>query len=234
MASVTCPGCLERDQRIAALERRVADLEAQLREALARLGINATNSSAPALGQPARQRPSPSPRSPPARSPGGQPGHPAHLQRRLPPERLTRTVPFVPTPLRALPRAAAHAARRPGRPRADLAPDRRTAGAGCRGHRVPGPLPHLPRAAARSTTPPIPSDLKAHSVGPRLAATLAYLTGSHHVSQRGLEEIAEDVFEVPLSLGTVAHLQAQMSAALAPAHAEAVAAVRAAAGQERR
>jgi hypothetical protein len=33
---------------------------------------------------------------------------------------------------------------------------------------------------------------------------------------------------VPLSVGTVAHLQAQMSAALAPAHAEALAAVRAA------
>jgi transposase len=75
---------------------------------------------------------------------------------------------------------------------------------------------------------PIPAGLKAHSVGPRLAALLAYLTGSHHVSQRGLEEIAADILEVPLSVGTVAHLQAQMSAALAPAHAEALAAVRAA------
>ena len=28
MATVTCPGCLERDQRIAALEGRVAELEA--------------------------------------------------------------------------------------------------------------------------------------------------------------------------------------------------------------
>jgi transposase len=69
---------------------------------------------------------------------------------------------------------------------------------------------------------PIPADLKASSIGPRLAATLAYLAGSHHVSQRGLEEVAHDVFEVPLSVGTVANLQAQMSAALAPAHAEAL------------
>src|SRR6516165_1302349 len=67
-----------------------------------------------------------------------------------------------------------------------------------------------------------------HSIGPRLAAILAYLTGSHHVSQRGLEEIAADVFEVPLSVGTVAHLQAQMSTALASAHAAALEAVRAA------
>jgi hypothetical protein len=42
------------------------------------------------------------------------------------------------------------------------------------------------------------------------------------------EEICEDFFEVPLSLGTVANLQAHMSEALAPAHAEALSAVRAA------
>ena len=76
------------------------------------------------------------------------------------------------------------------------------------------------------THAPIPQDLKAHSVGPRLAATLGYLAGSHHVSKRGLEEIAQDVFDVPLSLGTVAHLEAQLSDALAPAHAEALRVVR--------
>jgi hypothetical protein len=74
----------------------------------------------------------------------------------------------------------------------------------------------------------IPAEVKAHSVGPRLAATLSSLTGRRHLSQRGLEGLAEDVFDVPLSLGTVGHLGQQMSAALAPAHAEAVQAVRAA------
>jgi hypothetical protein len=38
MATVTCPGCQERDQRIAALERRVAELEATIRDLTARLG----------------------------------------------------------------------------------------------------------------------------------------------------------------------------------------------------
>jgi hypothetical protein len=49
MAVVTCPGCRERDERICALEQRVGELEAQLREALARLGTNATNSSVPSV-----------------------------------------------------------------------------------------------------------------------------------------------------------------------------------------
>jgi len=75
---------------------------------------------------------------------------------------------------------------------------------------------------------PIPANLKAHSVGPGLAATLAYLAGCHHVSKRGLEEIAEAVFEVPLALGTISHLEGQMSAALAAPHAAALDAVRAA------
>ena len=81
---------------------------------------------------------------------------------------------------------------------------------------------------------PIPQGLKAHSVGPRLAATLAYLAGSHRASNRGLEEITEDVFDVPIALGTVANLRTEVSDALAPAHAEAVQARPGRRGQERR
>jgi transposase len=73
---------------------------------------------------------------------------------------------------------------------------------------------------------PIPHAIKAHSVGPQLAATLGYLAGSHRLSSRGLEEITEDVFAVPVALGTVANLRAELSEALAPAQAEALAAVR--------
>ncbi len=58
---------------------------------------------------------------------------------------------------------------------------------------------------------------------------MAYFAGCHHISKRGLEEVAEEVFEVPWALGTVSHLEAQMSAALAAPHAEALAAVRQAA-----
>ena len=225
MAVGTCPGCRERDERIRALERRVGDLEAQLREALARLGTNATNSSVPPSANPP-QAPKPVVKKPTGKKPGAQPGHPAHLKRRLPPERLDRVIPLIPSHCQRcqqpLPRGPG-----PGDPEPTW-------------HQVA----ELPEMAAHVTEyqghfrtcpccgtlnhAPIPGGLKAHSVGPRLAAALAYLTGSHHVSQRGLEEIAEDVFDVPLSVGTVANLQAQMSTALAPAHAEALEAVRAA------
>jgi transposase len=54
------------------------------------------------------------------------------------------------------------------------------------------------------------------------------LVGCHRVSRRGVEEIAQAVFDVPLSLGSVCHLEEQMSQALAAAHTEASDAVRAA------
>src|SRR5947209_7735349 len=223
MATVTCPGCQERDERIAALERRVVELQTTVQELTAPPGTNAPNSGTPPSANPPGA-PKPVTKQPTGKKTGGQPGHPARLKRRLPPERLHQVIPFVPS---HCDRCHEPLPPRPG-------PD------------DPEPSWHqvaeLPKVAAQVTEyqghyrsrpccgqlnhAPIPQDLKAHSVGPRLAATLAYLAGSHRASNRGLEEITEDVFDVPISLGTVANLRAEVSAALAPAHAEAVQGVR--------
>ena len=223
MATVSCPGCQQRDERITALERYVAELEATVRDLTARLGTNATNSSTPPSANPPGA-PKPVTKQRTGKKPGGQPGHPACLKRRLPPERVHQVVPFVPR-------------------HCDRCQQPLPSPPGCDD---PAPTWHqvaeLPQGAAQVTEyqghyrtcpgcgqlnhAPIPHDLKAHRVGPRLAATLGYLAGSHHVSKRGLEEIATDVFDVPLALGTVANLEAQLSAALAPAHAEALQVVR--------
>src|SRR5947209_13662472 len=95
MATVSCPGCQQRDQRIAALERRVAELEATVRDLTERLGTNATNSGTPPSANPPGA-PKPVTKEPTGRQRGGQPGHPAHLKCRLPSERVQRVVPFVP------------------------------------------------------------------------------------------------------------------------------------------
>src|SRR5262245_46121415 len=94
MTEVACPGCRQRDDEIADLKRRVAELEALVRDLTARLGANATNSSTPPSANPP-DAPRPVTKSPTGNKPGAQPGHPAHLRRRLPPERLTRTVPLT-------------------------------------------------------------------------------------------------------------------------------------------
>ncbi len=218
MDLVSCPGCQQRDAEIADLQRRVAELEA-------RLGTNATNSGTPPSANPPGA-PKPVTKRRIGKKPGGQPGHPAHLRRRLPPERVDKVVTFVP--------------KRCERCQEPLSPHPRAGDPEPTWHQVA----ELPKMAAEVTEyqghfrtcprcgqidhAPIPADLKAHGVGPRFAATLAYFTGTHRLSKRGLEEITADVFDAPLSLGTVAQLEARMNEALAPAHAEAVAAVRAA------
>jgi transposase len=226
MAAPSCPGCQQRDEIGAELRARLAALEARVREVEAQASRNASNSSLPPSANPPGAPKLP-PKKPSGRKTGGQPGHPAHLRRRLPPERLQHVRDFIP--------------RRCQRCHEPLPP-------------VPAPddpeptwhqVAELPKLAAEVTeyrghfrTCPgcgalnhaaIPAAIKAHSIGPRFAAALAYFAGRHHLSQRGLEEAAEDVFDVPLSLGTVGHLAEQASAALAPAHAEAVQAVRGAA-----
>ena len=72
----------------------------------------------------------------------------------------------------------------------------------------------------------IPAEVLAHSIGPQLTSVIGYLTGDQGMSKRGVEELVEQVFGVPVGLGTVSNLEQEISAALAAAHTEATDAVR--------
>ncbi|MHB1425432.1 MAG: IS66 family transposase [Gemmataceae bacterium] len=225
MVQLRCPGCQERDERIATLERRIAQLEANVRELTTRLGTNATNSGTPPSANPP-DAPKPVIKTPTGKKPGGQPGHPPRLKRRLPPERLHHIIPFVPSHCdhchKPLPPQPGPDDPEPSWHQVAELPPLAAQITEYQGH-----YRSCPGCGTLNHTA-IPQELKAHSIGPRLAAALGYRAGRHHLSKRGLEEVVEDVFEVPISLGTIAHLETQLSDALAPAHAEAVACVRAA------
>jgi transposase len=77
----------------------------------------------------------------------------------------------------------------------------------------------------------IPAEVRAHAIGPKLAALLSYLSGRHHLTTRAVEQLAEAVLDMPLALGTVSGLEQEMSRALAAPHAEVARAVRAAAAK---
>jgi transposase len=222
MEEPSCPGCRELRKRIAELEARLAELEA-------RLGRNASNSSMPPSANPP-QAPPPVRKQPTGRKPGGQPGHTAHLRVRLPAERLTEpTVHYFPDICQAchedLPRTAGP----------DDPPPR--------WHQTVE-LPAIPvqvteHQAHGRTCPhcghlnwaPIPEAIRHRVCGPRLSATLSFMSGVLHASKRGIEEFAETVLRLPIALGTVSNLEQEMSAALAAAHAEAQQAVQAAAAK---
>jgi transposase len=225
MPEPVCPGCRDRDALIADLQRQLAELAARVRDLEQRLAANATNSSLPPSANPP-SAPKPVAKRPTGKKRGARPGHEPHLKRRLPAGRLTAVVDFRPRRCdrchRPLPARAGPGDPEPSWHQVAELPQMAAAVTEYRGHYCTcpdcGTLNHAP----------IPAAIKAHSVGPRLAATLAYLAGGHRLSKRGLEEVARDVFDVPVSLGTVANLEARVSAALAPAHAGALAAVRAA------
>ncbi len=215
MDEPSCPRCRE-------LLKRIAELDARIRELEARLGQNASNSSIPPSANPP-QAPAPVRKKPTGRKPGGQAGHTAHLRERLPPERVQETHHLVPDLCACcqedLPQA-------PG-------PDDPEP----RWHQVlelPATPVQVTEYQAHGRTCPncghltwatIPQEIRDHVCGPRLTATIAFLSGAMHLSKRKIEETVETVLGAPIALGTVSNLEQEMSAALADAHADAQQAV---------
>jgi transposase len=257
MKEPVCQGCRERDVRIAYLEQVVAELiernqrlETQYRELEARhqllqaqyrhleercrdletrLGVNASNSSLPPSANPPGAPP-PVVKKPTGRKPGGQPGHPPHLRQRLLPERLTKPIEhYYPSTCACCQHAL------PGVSGVDVAEPR---------WRQVVELPEIlvdvteHQAHGREcshcgavTWAEMPEHVRAHVFGPRLGAVMSYLSGFLHASKRGIEEFVEMAFGTPIALGSVSHLEQEMSAALAPAHAAAQQAVQEAASK---
>jgi transposase len=219
----SCPECGQLRAALVEARKLIADLQAELHELRSQLNRNSSNSSSPPSVDPPGA-PKPVIKTPTGRKPGGQPGHPGHHRLRLPPERVNTIVPYVPTicdhcqtPLSAEPG--------PGDPEPTW-------------HQVA----ELPELAALITehqgharTCPgcgclnrgeIPPVIRAHVLGPRLAAVMSYFSSRHHIGRRGVEEVVETVFEVPTSLGSISALEAEASDSLARPYQEAQAAVR--------
>src|SRR5258708_17787683 len=218
MGNPQCSDCQALLQMVLQLQERVRELEA-------RLNSNSSNSPPPPSANPLGA-PKPVVKKKSGRRAGGQPGHPPHLKQLLPPERVKETFAFVPKrchkcQTRLAEKAGPH----------DAAPTR---------HQVVELPPVIARvteyqghyrtcpSCAEVTHESIPRELLTHGTGPRLTAALSYLSGCHGVSKRGVEEIADHLFAAPVSLGTVANLEQEMSAALEAPHQEALTAVRAA------
>jgi transposase len=217
---VLCLECGELRSALNKALKQIADLQAEILELRAQLNRNSSNSSSPPSTDPPGA-PRPVVKTPTGRKPGGQPGH---HRRRLPPERLNRIVPYVPTacdhcqtPLSVEPG--------PGDPEpiwhqvAEL-PELAAIITEHQGHA------RTCSCCGRLNRGVIPPEIRAHVIGPRLAAVMSYFAGRHRIGRRGVQEVIEMVFEVPLSLGSISTLEAQTSDALAGPYREAQAAVR--------
>lgn len=219
----SCPECSQLRAALDEARKQIADLQTKLHELQSQLNRNSSNSSSPPSVDPPGA-PKPVVKTPTGRKSGGQPGHPGHHRLRLPPERVNTIVPYVPpicahchTPLSAEPG--------PGDPEptwhqvAEL-PELAALITEHQGHARTCPCcGHLNRGE-------IPTEIRAHVIGPRLAAVMSYFSSRHRLGRRGVEEVVETVFEVPTSLGSIATLEAETSDALARPYQEAQVAVR--------
>jgi transposase len=220
---VVCPECVKLRALLEAALQRIAELEAEVRDLRGQLQRNSSNSSIPPSADPPGA-PKPVEKRPTGRKPGGQPGHPGHHRQRLPAERVNHVVRYVPPTClrchRPLPDEPAPHDPEPQWHQVAELPEIAAVVTEHQGHSRTCPECGLLNCAE------IPSAVRAHVIGPRLAAVMSYFSGRHHNGKRGVQEIVATVFQVPVSLGTVAALEQEMSAALAPAHTEAGQAVR--------
>jgi transposase len=210
----------------ASFEARIAELEQQVLELQGQLKQNSSNSSRPPSTDPPQtpQRPS---KPPTGRKPGGQPGHAGHSRTRLPLSRVAEVVHHWPAACerchRALPQASQAGDPEPTWHQVAEVP---LTPAVVTEHQAHGS--HCPDCG-HCTWAEIPAGVRAHAFGPNFTALVAYLSVSCRGSKRIIEEFIETVFQIPMSLGTVANQEQETSAALREPYHEAQQNVRAAA-----
>ena len=200
-------------EQVTRLDQRVGVLEEQTWQ------TSRTSSKPPSSDPPSA--PPRRPQRPSGRATGGQPGHEGHGRALRPAVQVDRIVDARPVACgqcgAALVGDDTHPARHQMADLPRVEPEvteyrQHTLTCGCCG---------------TPTTAPWPADLPRGSFGPRAQATVAYLTGRQGLSQRDAQEVLGALFHLDLSLGSIAVLERQVSAAVAEAVAQAHAFVQA-------
>jgi len=198
----------------AGLHAALATLQAQVAELTARLGQNSANSSKPPSSDPPHRRPRP-PHVPSGRTPGGQVGHPGHGRALRPPAQVDRLVQVRPV-------ACAHCGvlllgedAQPVRHQVTALPEVRPEVVEYRCHTL------TCLACGQRTAGTWPTAMPTGAFGPRVPATVGYLTGRLGLSHREAAEALETLYHTPVSLGSIPALEQAVSMALADPVAEA-------------
>lgn len=204
---------------ILALQTFVQTLQTQIAELKAQLAQNSQNSSKPPSADPPWERPPKKGKEKATAKPkGGQVGHPKHQRKLVPPEGVDNFIELRPTHCANLSCTA------------PLRSSDQLGSVQC--HQVVE-LPAVKvevteyqfyayecSLCQRTTTHSWPTEVPRGQFGPNLLATVAILHGQYQLSLRQVQAVAEDLWQLPLSLGALADACAKTSQALAPAYRE--------------
>ena len=188
-------------QTIAALEGRIQQLEARLAK------FSGNSSRPPSSDPPGAPPPSPPKRT--GRKRGGQPGHEKHTRSLVPPERVTRTLIVKPEGCRRCGGALEGDDPDPYRHQVTEVPK---VVATVEEYQLYSLVCAKCGISTRATLPP---GVPAGQFGPRLQAMVSVCSGAYRMGKRGIEELVEDFFDVPIALGSIANLEQATSEAVA-------------------
>jgi transposase len=192
---------------IEALEAHVAALVAMVQALQEQLHQTSRNSSRPPSSDPPqRQRPS-RPRG--QRRRGGQPGHPGHTRTLLPVEDVDEVVVLKPAQCTHCQAPLSGDDPTPWRHQVIELPPIKPVVTEYQWHQLACP------ACGETTRSPWPAGVPSRTYGPRVQATVALCTGAYRLSKRTTQQVMDEVFGVPLSVGTISPLEQATTAAVA-------------------
>lgn len=200
--------------RIEQQDRRIAQLEAHVKELESRLNKTPQNSSLPPSSQHPHAKPA-LPRKPSGKRPGGQPGHLKHERALVPTEECSEVVTLVPLACRRCGDKLVGNEAKPLRHQVWEVPEIRPLVKEYQLHRLLCPTCGI------TTCAELPAGVPNGQAGARLVALVALLMGCFRQSKRRVALFLEQVLMQPCSPGWVVKLQNQATAALRPPYEEA-------------
>jgi transposase len=196
---------------IRTLETRVTALEATVQRLLERLQQDSHNSSRPPSSDPPQALGKRGHRGPSGRKRGGQPGHPGQTRALVPIEEVDTVVPLKPQQCHRCQHPLQGEDPQPHRHQVTEVPPVKPLVTEYQLHRLGCP------ACGAFTRADVPPGVPTGGFGPRVQAMVALCTGAYRLSKRTTQDVMADLFGLPMSLGTIPHLeQATVQAVAAP------------------
>jgi transposase len=195
------------EAQIVTLEVLVHTLQEQVRLLEERLNQTSRNSSRPpSSDSPPSQRPR-RPRS--QRRRGGQPGHPGHTHRLVPVEEVDEVVAIKPDQCSGCHAPLLGDDPAPFRHQVIEIPPLQPVITEYQWHQLVCP------ACGKTTRAPWPAGIPSGTYGPCVHATVALCTGAYRLSKRTTQQVMDDLFGVPMSVGTISQSEQATTAVLA-------------------
>ncbi len=193
--------------RLSALEARVQTLQEENLALQEQGNQTSRNSSRPPSSDPPK---SPRPRRPRSgRRRGGQPGHPGHSRTLIPIEEVDEIVILKPEQCRGCQVPLVGEDPSPFRHQVIEIPPIQPVVTEYQWHQLVCP------DCGETTRAPWPQGVPSGTYGPRVHATVALCTGSYRLSKRTTQQAMDDLFGVPMSVGTISQSEKATTKVLA-------------------